>query len=97
VLTVTACAVAAKLAAAAAVTNRRGEVACESVLRNVLGSLTALAARSERLTVAVCCAFHATLLRLSAAATSGPLNFALQQRAALFFYSYEEVCDNTDI
>jgi hypothetical protein len=61
------------------------------VLRNVLGSLTALALRSERLTVAVCNAFHATLLRLSAAATSGSLDCALQQRAALFFYAYEEV------
>jgi hypothetical protein len=62
------------------------------VLRNVLGSLTALALRSDRLTVAVCNAFHATLLRLSAAATSGALDCALQQRAAHFLYAYEEVC-----
>jgi succinate-acetate transporter protein len=82
------------LLVAAAVTKCRGELACESVLRNVLGSLTALAARSERLTVAVCNAFHAALLRLSAAATSGPLDYALQQRAALFFYTYEDVCNS---
>jgi hypothetical protein len=82
------------LLVAATVTDCSGEIACESVLRNVLDSLTALAARSDRLTVAVCNAFHATLLRLSAAATSGPLGCALQQRAALFFYTYEEVCNS---
>jgi hypothetical protein len=80
------------LQVAAVVTDCRGDVACEAVLRNVLGSLTALAVRSERLTVAMCNAFHATLLRLSAAVTSGTLDCALQQASSTPTKRYVYIC-----